>query len=115
MLAAVEQITPAVLPLNAYSLFMTAIDHGLREPWTPDGVDALRRLVGAPDTGEDPVRETVLLGRLLAHLTSAEARRVREVCCRLLPLPPADLSGISPAFAAAVTAMRRARERDRAH
>jgi hypothetical protein len=121
MLAAVEQITPAVLPLNAYSRFMTAIDCGLREPWTLDGVEALRRLVGVPiaaDPAQDEPRQTVLLGRVLAHLTPEDARLVRKVVCELLPLPQTDMSTMSmipPAFAEAVVTMRRALEDEPHH
>ena len=54
--------------------FITAIDCGLREPWTLEGVEALRRLVGVPTAMADPAqeepRQTVLLGRLLAHLST---------------------------------------------
>jgi hypothetical protein len=113
MLEAVEQITPGTYALNAYHIFMTAIDRGLREPWTLEGVEALRRLVGVSTAMVDPAqepRQTVLLGRVLAHLTPEEARLVRRVVCELLPLPQADLLAISPAFAAAVARMRRALE-----
>jgi clan AA aspartic protease len=122
MLEAIAQITPTILPLNAYSRLMTAIDCGLREPWTLDGVEALRRLVGGSivpvDPAEDEPRQTVLLGRALAHLTPEDARLVRKTVCELLPLPQADMStmlGISPAFAEAVATMRRALEDEPHH
>jgi hypothetical protein len=85
LLEAIAEITPDAYPLNAYSVFMSNIDDGLREPWTRDGVLALRRLVSMPATGRDPAqeepRETVLLGRALAHLTPEDARLVRKVVC----------------------------------
>jgi hypothetical protein len=122
MMEAIGQIGTTSYPLNAYSLLMTAIDCGLREPWTLDGVEALRRLVGGSimpaDPAQDEPRQTVLLGRALAHLTPEDARFVRKTVCELLPLPRADMStmsGISPAFAEAVAAMRRALELAQRH
>jgi hypothetical protein len=119
LLDAIEQINTTHYPLNAYSLLMTAIDCGLREPWTFDGVEALRRLVGgsvAPaDPAEDEPRQTVLLGRALALLTPEDARLVRKVVCERLPLPPAEMSAISPTFSAAVATMRRALEAEPRH
>jgi hypothetical protein len=112
MLEAIAEITPDAYPLNAYATFMANIDDGLREPWTRNGVLALRRLVGMPvavmDPAQEEPRETVLLGRALARLTPEEARRVRNVCCQLLPLPETDMTAISPAFREAVETMRQA-------
>jgi len=117
MLDAIEQITPNAYPLNSYAILMKNIDDGLREPWTRDGVEALRHLVGVPATGMDPAqmepKETVLLGRAMVHLTPEEARVVRRTVCEELPLPPAAMPAIvaiSPAFAKAVAKMRRALE-----
>ena len=93
---------------------MMHIEHGLREPWTRDGVEALRRLVGGSimpaDPAEDEPRQTVLLGRALAHLTPEDARLVRKTVCELLPPPQADMTAISPAFARTVATIRRALE-----
>ena len=115
MLDAIEQITPNAYPLNSYAILMKNIDDGLREPWTRDGVLALRRLVGAPIRTADPAQEepkhTVLLGRALARLAPEDARLVRKTVCELLPLPQTDMvemSAISPAFAEAVETMRQA-------
>jgi hypothetical protein len=122
MLEAIEQITPGTYAVNAYHTFMAAIDCGMREPWTLEGVEALRRLVGVPTAVTDPAKEeprqTVLLGRALAHLPPEEARLVRKVVCELLPLPAADMvdmSAISPAFAEAVATMRRALDSETRH
>jgi hypothetical protein len=118
MLETIEQITPGTYTLNAYHTLMTAIDRGLREPWTLEGIEALRRLVGVSTAMVDPAqepRQTVLLGRVLAHLTPEEAHLVRRVVCELLPLPQVDFSAISPAFAAAVARMRRALEAEARH
>jgi hypothetical protein len=124
MLEAVEEIgiSTTNYPLNTYATFMTNIDHGLRELWTRDGVLVLRRLIGMPAAVMDPAqeepRETVLLGRLLAHLTPEDARLVRKVVCELLPLSQTnmvDMSAISSAFAEAVAAMRQALEAEPHH
>jgi hypothetical protein len=124
MLEAIEEIgiTTTNNPVNAYATFMMNIDLGLREPWTRDGVEALRRLFGAPSTVMDPAQEEpkqiVLLGRALVYLAPEEARLVRKVVCELLPLPPADMPAIvaiSPAFAKAVAKMRWALEADPRH
>jgi hypothetical protein len=122
LLDAIEHIAPNAYPLNSYATFMMNIDHGLREPWTRDGVEALRRLVGVPAMALDPAhvepRETVLLGRAVVHPTPEEARVVRRTVCELLPLPPADMPAIvaiSPTFAKAAAKMRRALEAEPHH